>query len=90
MVFLEALFCTLIVYAHEGRDVETFDIPGAYMHADMQNDKRILMNLRGDFIYITCQVNPDYEQHMRYENGKKVLYILVLREIYGCIKSVLL
>ena len=37
-----------------------------------------------------CQVNPDYEQHVRYENGKKVLYLLVLRSIYGCINSALL
>ena len=25
---------------------------------------------------------------MRYENGKNVLYLIVLREIYGCIGSV--
>ena len=37
-----------------------------------------------------CQVNPEYEQHARYENGKKVLYLLVLRAIYGCIKTELL
>ena len=48
------------------------------------------MKLRGDFVDIMCQVNPYYEQHVRYENGEKVLYILVIREIYGCIESALL
>ena len=28
-VSLEVLFCTLIVDAHEGRNVETFDVPGS-------------------------------------------------------------
>ena len=37
-----------------------------------------------------CQVKPEYEKHVRYENGRKVLYLLVIREIYGCIKSILL
>ena len=82
MVSLEALFCTLIIDAHEGHDVDTFDVPRSYRHADMPKDKRILMKIRGDFIYIMCQVNPEYEQHARYENEKNVLYLLVLREIY--------
>ena len=37
-----------------------------------------------------CQVNPEYEQHVIYENEKIFLYLLVLREIYGCIESALL
>ena len=37
-----------------------------------------------------CQVNPEYKQHVRYEKIKKVLYILAIREIYGCIESQLL
>ena len=39
---------------------------------------------------IVCKVNPEYKEHLRYENGKKVLYILVLRAIFGCIDSTLL
>ena len=37
-----------------------------------------------------CQVNLEYEKHVRYENVKKVLYLLVLKEIYGSIESKLL
>ena len=33
------------------------------------------------------QVNPYYEQYVRYENGEKVLYLLVLRAIYDFIES---
>ena len=36
------------------------------------------------------QVNLEYYQHLRYENGEKVFYILVSREICGCVESALL
>ena len=83
IVSSEKLFCTLIIYAHEGTDVDNFDVTGAYLHGEIPTDRRILMKLRGDFVEIMCQVNPEYKQHARYENGKKVLYLLVTREIYG-------
>ena len=88
-MYLIALFCTLIIDAHKGRKVSTFYIPGSYLHAEMPKDERLLMKLRGYFFYIMCQVNPKYKQHMRYENGKNVLYLLVFRAIYGCIYSAL-
>jgi hypothetical protein len=34
-VSTQALFLTCLIDAHEGRDVATVDIPGAFMHADM-------------------------------------------------------
>ena len=57
----------------------TFDVPGAYLHTYIPKDKSILMKLREYFFDIMCQVNPEYEQHVVYENWGKVLYILVLR-----------
>ena len=56
----------------------------------MQKDKKILMKLREDFVGIMCQVNPEYDQHVRYENAKKFLYLFLLGEIYDCIESALL
>ena len=50
----------------------TFDVPGSYRHAEMSKDKMILMKLRGDFVDIMCQVNPEHEQHVRYGNGKNI------------------
>ena len=34
-ISLEALMATLVVGAYEGRDVEIFDVPEAYLNADM-------------------------------------------------------
>ena len=48
------------------------------------------MNIGGGVVEIMCHVNLEYKQHVRYENGKKILYLLALRGIYGCIESALL
>ena len=45
IVSLEALFCTLIIDTNEGRDVATFNVPGAYLHTEMTKDTRVLMKL---------------------------------------------
>ena len=37
-----------------------------------------------------CKANPDYIYDIRYENGKKVLYLQILKVLYGCIDSALL
>ena len=37
-----------------------------------------------------CKVNPRYQTHVRYESGKKVLYLRILKAIYGMIESALL
>ena len=89
-VALESLLTSLVIDVYEGRDVGTFDVPGAYLHAEMPKDKRVLMCLRGEFVDIMCDVNPEYKQYVREKNGKKVLYLNVLRAIYGCIESALL
>ena len=82
-------FTTLVIDAHEERDVATFDIPGAYLHAEMPADKEVILKLRGHFVDIMCDINVEYRQYVRYEQVKKVLYLKVLRAIYGCIESAL-
>ena len=37
-----------------------------------------------------CNINPEYKSHVRYEGKTKVLYLKVLRAIYGCLESALL
>ena len=39
---------------------------------------------------IVCQVNPEFIPDVRYENGKKVLYVRILKALYGMIESALL
>ena len=42
-IALEALFASLLIDAHEGRAVQTFDIPGAYLHTSLPYYKVVHM-----------------------------------------------
>ena len=48
------------------------------------------MKFEGEFVDIMCEVNPEYENFVTYERGKKVLYVLILKAIHGMIESDLL
>ena len=70
-VALESLITTLVIDVFEHRNVVTFEIPGAYLHAEMPTDKTLLLKLKGTFVDMICSINEEYEQYVRYENGKK-------------------
>ena len=86
---MEGLFTTLLIDFFEGRYVATFDIPGAYLHAEMPEDKNVVLKLRGKFVSIMCDINPEYKKFVRMEGKTNVLYLSVLRALYGCIESAL-
>jgi len=66
----------------------TADVVGAYLNAEMLDF--VLLWLTGDTIDIMCCVNPCYSQYMVFENSMKVLYLQLLKALYGCIQSALL
>ena len=72
------------------RDVVIFDVPGDFLQTALTEDKFLLMQIRYEFVDVMCEVNPEYILYMRYENGKKVLYVKNLWAMYVCIKSELL
>ena len=74
-----------MIDAYEGREVATVDVPGAYFHADIPKDKNHL-KVRETIVDIMCQINPEHNKNVRYKNWQKVLYMLVLRVIHGCIE----
>ena len=43
--------------AYEERDIATFNIPGAYLHAEIPADKNVIIKLRGHFVDIMCDIN---------------------------------
>jgi len=49
-----------------------------------------VLKLVGEAVNIMCQVNPKYEKFVVIENGKKVLYLQLLKALYGCVQSALL
>ena len=85
----EATLLTLLVDAHEKRDVATVDVPGAYLHADMKDF--VLLKLEGEIVDYMMEASPEtYGPFVEVINGKKVLYLQLLKALYGCVQSALL
>jgi hypothetical protein len=86
----EAIFIQEMIFAHEGRDVATCDIPGAFLQAD--NPDYVLMRLDGILAKLMVQVAPSI--HPKYvtsnAKGKPVLYVQLEKAVYGMMKSALL
>ena len=87
---LDGLMGSMLIDVYEGRDVATCDVPGAFLHPELPDGKRLFLCLRGQMVDIMCGVNPEYQKHVIYKAGKKVLYVKVIRSIYGCIEAALL
>jgi len=87
-VSTDALMISLMIDAKEQRDVATADVEGAYSHADMEDF--FLSKLVGKAVNIMCQMNPKYEKFVVIENWTKVLYLQLLKALYGCVQSALL
>ena len=87
-VSTDALMLSIMIDAHEGRDVATADVAGAYLKADM--DDFVVMKFTGESVDILCNMNPEHTNFVSNEKGNKVLYVRLVKAIYGCVKSALL
>ncbi|KAI2509413.1 Reverse transcriptase (RNA-dependent DNA polymerase) [Fragilaria crotonensis] len=48
------------------------------------------MKFVGASVRILCQLNPEHEKFVTMENGVEVLYVRLIKALYGCVKSALL
>jgi len=87
-VLTNALMLLITIDSKEGKDVATADVVGAYLNADMPDF--VVMKLVGAIVNIMCKVNPKYKRFVTYEKRKKVLYLQLLKALYGCVQSALL
>ena len=73
----------------------TADIPNAFIQAHMpkleNGEDRVIMKITGVLVDPLVKLAPDvYSSYVVYENGKKVLYVEVLRALYGMLVAALL
>jgi hypothetical protein len=87
-VSIDALMLSILIDASEHRNVATVDFAGAYLHAEMKFFT--LLKVEGQLVDILCDVCEKYRKFVCYKNGKKVLYLKLLKALYGCVKSALL
>jgi Reverse transcriptase (RNA-dependent DNA polymerase) len=79
---------SLMIDSFERRDVATADVAGAYLNADM--DDFVLLKLTGNTVDIMCRANDKYSAYVAQEYGKSVLYLQLMKALYGCVRSALL
>ena len=60
----------------------------AYLKVEM-NDFTLL-KFTGESVDIMCKMNPKYEEYFITELGRKVLFVQLLKALYGCVVSALL
>ena len=45
----------------EGQKVQTFNVPGAYLHAEIPEEDQVFMKFEKEFVDIMCEVNLEYK-----------------------------
>lgn len=85
-VATEAVFLTAVIDAYEGREVAIVDIPGAFMQVDM--DTLVHMILTGPIVEILLDIDKEmYAPCVTLEKGRKVMYVELLKALYGTIRA---
>ena len=85
-VSTDAVFYTAIIDAVERRHVVIADIPGAFMHSDM--DPNVHMRLDGILAELLLEIAPEtYLPYVTYEKGKPVIYVEMLKALYGTLRA---
>ena len=90
MVSLEAMMLSCAIDAREGRYVTVTDIPGAFLHADMNQDVHML--LEGTIMELMVKLEPKlYRKYTwRNKNNKTMLYVKLRKALYGTLQAALL
>jgi hypothetical protein len=90
----EAIICTGVIDAHEGRAVMSMDIPNAFIQTLMpeqgEGEDRVIMKITGLLVDYMIDLDPTYRDYVVYENGRRVIYVVILRAIYGMLQASLL
>jgi hypothetical protein len=89
-VATESIFLTALIEALEGRDVACFDIPGAFLHAE--SDEEVIMMLKGRLAELMVMVDPSlYRKYITVNSrNEPVLYVKMHAALYGMLRSALL
>jgi hypothetical protein len=92
---LESILITGVIEANEERDVMTCNIPNVFIQAYLPKkepgEDRVVMKITGVLAGMLVDINPElYGPAVVLENRKKVLYVEVLKAIYGMLEAALL
>ena len=89
----DSILLTSVIDAKQGRDVMTADVPNAFVQCRVTeiNGERIVMKIRGDLVDILLELDPTlYGEHVVHVGKSKILYVLMLKGLYGMLIASLL
>ena len=88
-VATKSVLLSCVIDAKEQRDVATVDIPGAFMQGDQ--DETVHMRLEGTLAKLLTKCNPKlYRLYVVTENNKPVLYVELIKALYGTLRATLI
>ena len=81
---------TSLIEAYEERDVAIFDIPGAFLHTETEED--VIMVIAGPLAKLVVQVDPYlYRKYITTNSkGNPLLYVEMCKVLYGMLGSAIL
>jgi len=89
-ISIEAMMLSCAIDAKENRYVIVSNIPGAFLHADMEDNVHIL--LEGTVAEMMVKLDSTvYRKHKWYnKHGKPMLYVQLKNSLYGALQAALL
>jgi hypothetical protein len=88
----EAILITGLINAKQQQDIMTNDVPNAFVQTPIPQDgDKIIMKIRGQLVDLLLEIAPEaYKPYIVYENNKMVLYVRMLRALYGMLVASIL
>ena len=90
----EGIFLQAKIDAYENRDIMVNDVPNTFIQSLIElkpGQERVIMTIVGILVDIPVEKNPArYKDYVVYENGKKVLYVELLKALYGMLSASLM
>ena len=75
---------TSIIEAKQNRDVETCDIPNAFIQTEVEKQykdgHRTIMKIQGPLVEILCEMDPNYRNFVVSESNRQVLYVHIIND----------
>ena len=80
------MFLTAVINALESWEVVVLDVPGTFMQADI--DELVHVRFMGEMVSMLLHINNDmYKDYIVTEKGKKVMYMELLKALYGTLHA---
>jgi hypothetical protein len=90
----ESILLTATIDAKQRRDVMTADIPNAFVQTDInerEKGEQIVMKICGQLVDMLVNLSPEtYADYVVNEDNSKVLYVLMIKALYGMLQLSLL